>query len=383
MANDLPDLFGFNQEENQPDNQPIDKKEKPRKVLKKEKKEILESPPELPKKPTSQDTSADTKESNELKERENISEAEKSSEEKTTAVNKPSTEVSPISKAHQAIAIEIPTDTKAIHKEPEPNESKQRQVNLELPESSTLNKQDKATLGTATTSAMAKVEASTEPVEALEIHEPKATKEEAATVTESPSDFKEFKKGPITTENTQVTNQPVLSEETPKAMTSVANAGSVISFEQPNPGPSKQKEPAPTPLATTPKNTSDKTTATTEILKPEKKHTSSLPEWELTKNYYPIGEVAKLFGVNVSHIRFWTKEFKMKPRTTRKGSRLYTPEQIQELRLIHHLVKEEKYTIKGAQELLASGNIHLEQSLDLKEELEKLYQALRELRDQL
>lgn len=109
----------------------------------------------------------------------------------------------------------------------------------------------------------------------------------------------------------------------------------------------------------------------------------SLPEWTLDKNYYTIGEVAQLFEVNVSHIRFWTTEFKMKPRTTRKGDRLYTPAQIGELRLIHHLVKVKKYTLKGAKEILKSGNIQLEKKLNLKEELQKLHQELLALKESL
>lgn len=108
-----------------------------------------------------------------------------------------------------------------------------------------------------------------------------------------------------------------------------------------------------------------------------------LPEWDLDKNYYTIGEVAQLFEVNVSHIRFWTTEFKMKTRTTRKGDRLYTPAQIGELRLIHHLVKVKKYTLKGAKEILKSGNVQLEKKLNLKEELQKLHQELSALKDSL
>lgn len=108
-----------------------------------------------------------------------------------------------------------------------------------------------------------------------------------------------------------------------------------------------------------------------------------LPEWTLDKNYYTIGEVAQLFDVNVSHIRFWTTEFKMKTRTTRKGDRLYTPAQIGELRLIHHLVKVKKYTLKGAKEILKSGNVQLEKKLNLKEELQKLHQELSALKDSL
>lgn len=108
-----------------------------------------------------------------------------------------------------------------------------------------------------------------------------------------------------------------------------------------------------------------------------------LPEWELNKKYYTIGEVAKLFEVNVSHIRFWTTEFRIKTRTTRKGDRLYTPKQIGELRLIHHLVKVKKHTLKGAKEVLQQGSTQLEKKLDLKDELQKLYQLLSEVRENL
>jgi DNA-binding transcriptional MerR regulator len=66
------------------------------------------------------------------------------------------------------------------------------------------------------------------------------------------------------------------------------------------------------------------------------------------KNYYSIGEVAKKFKVRTSHIRFWTVQFGMKVRTTRKGDRLYTPEDIEKLKAIHHLVKDQGFTIAGA-----------------------------------
>ena len=65
------------------------------------------------------------------------------------------------------------------------------------------------------------------------------------------------------------------------------------------------------------------------------------------KNYYSIGEVAAKFKVRTSHIRFWTVQFAMKVRTTRKGDRLYTPEDIEKLKVIHHLVKEQGFTIAG------------------------------------
>lgn len=108
-----------------------------------------------------------------------------------------------------------------------------------------------------------------------------------------------------------------------------------------------------------------------------------LPEWKLDKKYYSIGEVAQLFAVNTSHIRFWTNEFKLKPRTNRKGDRLYSPGDIAELRLIHHLVKEKKHTIKGAREKLKAGKTDVHQKLDLKESLTGLRDMLIRIREQI
>lgn len=105
-----------------------------------------------------------------------------------------------------------------------------------------------------------------------------------------------------------------------------------------------------------------------------------LPEWELSKNYYTIGEVAKMFNINISHIRFWTNEFKLKPRTNRKGDRLYSPEIIQELRIIHYLVKVKKHTIKGAIEKLKGQKEVVVNNLGLKESLISLRDFLKELR---
>jgi MerR HTH family regulatory protein len=61
------------------------------------------------------------------------------------------------------------------------------------------------------------------------------------------------------------------------------------------------------------------------------------------KQYYPIGEVAEMFHVNISLLRFWEKEFDiLKPRKNRKGDRLFRPEDIRNLKLIHFLLKDKK-----------------------------------------
>ena len=78
-------------------------------------------------------------------------------------------------------------------------------------------------------------------------------------------------------------------------------------------------------------------------------------EKEIEKLYFTIGEVAKMFEVNTSHIRFWSKEFEViKPATNKKGNRLYTQSDIDNFRKIYHLVKEKGFTLKGAKVELKS-----------------------------
>lgn len=106
-------------------------------------------------------------------------------------------------------------------------------------------------------------------------------------------------------------------------------------------------------------------------------------DWSGDKKYYTIGEVASFFKVATSHIRFWTNEFKLKVRTTRKGDRLYTPEQVKELRAIYHLVKERGFTLSGAKTKLKEQNKRDVTTVDLKTSLQDLRARLVILRDQL
>lgn len=72
-------------------------------------------------------------------------------------------------------------------------------------------------------------------------------------------------------------------------------------------------------------------------------------EKEIEKLYFTIGEVAKMFDVNTSHIRFWSKQFDViRPATNKKGNRLYTQSDIENIKKIYHLVKEKGFTLKGA-----------------------------------
>ena len=70
---------------------------------------------------------------------------------------------------------------------------------------------------------------------------------------------------------------------------------------------------------------------------------------EPQKLFYPIGEVAAMFNLPTSTIRFWEQEFDvLKPKKNKKGNRLFTNEDIENLKLIYKLVKEDGYTLSGA-----------------------------------
>ena len=79
-------------------------------------------------------------------------------------------------------------------------------------------------------------------------------------------------------------------------------------------------------------------------------------ELQADKRYYSIGEIAKAFEVNTSLIRFWDSEFDiLKPKKNAKGNRMFTPEDVQNLKLIYHLVKERGFTLEGARTHLKEG----------------------------
>ncbi|MEE2953651.1 MAG: MerR family transcriptional regulator [Bacteroidota bacterium] len=80
------------------------------------------------------------------------------------------------------------------------------------------------------------------------------------------------------------------------------------------------------------------------------------------KLFYSIGEVAKIFDVNISLIRFWEKEFAiLKPKKNKKGNRLFTKKDLDNLRVIYHLVKERGFTLSGAKKKIRENK---EDSID-------------------
>jgi len=105
-----------------------------------------------------------------------------------------------------------------------------------------------------------------------------------------------------------------------------------------------------------------------------------LPE----KRYYTIGEVAKTFQVNTSLLRFWEKEFKeIQPKKKSSGVRKYTPQDIQNIKLIFHLLKEKGMTIEGAKNHLKNSKSSEENKMDVLKKLERIKKELENLRDNL
>lgn len=103
---------------------------------------------------------------------------------------------------------------------------------------------------------------------------------------------------------------------------------------------------------------------------------------KIEKLYYSIGEVADLFEVNQSLIRFWEKEFDvLNPKKNRKGNRMFTRKDIDQLKLIYHLVKERGYTLQGAREKLRTGGDEVRNNLEVVESLNRIRKFLLELRE--
>ncbi|MCB9196073.1 MAG: MerR family transcriptional regulator [Flavobacteriales bacterium] len=104
----------------------------------------------------------------------------------------------------------------------------------------------------------------------------------------------------------------------------------------------------------------------------------------IEKLYYSIGEVAQMFEVNASLIRFWEKEFDIiKPQKNKKGNRLFTKEDVDNFHLIYHLVKERGFTLQGAKEKIKGNKSDTFESLELVQRLEKVREFLLEIKDAL
>ncbi len=105
---------------------------------------------------------------------------------------------------------------------------------------------------------------------------------------------------------------------------------------------------------------------------------------KIEKVFYSIGEVADLFGVNTSNIRFWENEFDiLKPHKNNKGNRMFTKEDIENLKIIYHLLKERGMTIKGAQKKLKENKEDTLQNYEIVSRLQEVRQQLIDIKEEL
>lgn len=104
----------------------------------------------------------------------------------------------------------------------------------------------------------------------------------------------------------------------------------------------------------------------------------------LTKLYYSIGEVAEMFDVSTSLIRYWENEFdSLRPHKNSKGDRRFTVQNIEELNTIYHLVKEKGFTLDGAKAELKHIQERALQKKSLVKELTKIQKGLKKLSERL
>jgi len=107
-------------------------------------------------------------------------------------------------------------------------------------------------------------------------------------------------------------------------------------------------------------------------------------EKKVEKLYYSIGEVSELFKVNASLIRFWEKEFDIiKPKKNKKGNRFFTQQDIDNIRLIYHLVKERGMTLSGAKKKLRENREDTYNNYEVIKSLNQIKSMLLEIKETL
>ena len=102
------------------------------------------------------------------------------------------------------------------------------------------------------------------------------------------------------------------------------------------------------------------------------------------KLFYKISEVAEMFNVNISAVRFWEKEFDiLKPKKNKKGNRLFTPKDIKNIQIIYHLLKERGFTVAGAKKKLKENKTDTIDNIEIVSHLKDIRGFLVNLREEL
>ncbi len=100
--------------------------------------------------------------------------------------------------------------------------------------------------------------------------------------------------------------------------------------------------------------------------------------------YYTIGEVAKMFDVNTSLIRFWEKEFDIiQPKKNKKGNRLFTPGDVDNFHIIYHLVRERGFTLQGAKDKLNENKSDVIDKIEVIKSLQNIKGFLEDIKNEL
>ncbi len=108
------------------------------------------------------------------------------------------------------------------------------------------------------------------------------------------------------------------------------------------------------------------------------------PELDDKKIYFSIGEVADMFNVNTSLVRFWEKEFDIiRPKKNKKGNRLFTRNDVENIFVIYHLVKERGYTLEGARKKLRENKEDTIRNVEIIRSLKDIRSFLIDLRNNM
>ncbi|MDR3184061.1 MAG: MerR family transcriptional regulator [Prevotellaceae bacterium] len=108
-------------------------------------------------------------------------------------------------------------------------------------------------------------------------------------------------------------------------------------------------------------------------------------EVKVEKMFFTIGEVAKTVGESTSLIRFWANRFEdlIRPHKNKKGNRMFTPNDVENIKLIHHLVKEKGLTLDGAHKRMKENKTGEDCSLEVVHALEDIKAELLSVKELL
>ena len=110
----------------------------------------------------------------------------------------------------------------------------------------------------------------------------------------------------------------------------------------------------------------------------------SMQDDEITKLYYSIGEVSEMFDVSKSLIRFWESEFDiLKPHKNSKGDRRFTQKNLDQFKIIYHLVKERGFTLEGAKKEIKNNKDSLIKKNEMLKSLNNIKGFLEKFKEEL